>query len=270
MSNIGRSYSSLNQALNAGSNLVYRISCIVAKCLLNNVEMMKIIKMNNILRSIGYISLPSNFFDTFKIVKRYIYRKTRDALIFERNNKVIQGLLENGNKINLELGAGGRKMDGWTSIDFGKDSDIVMDLSSPLPFPDNTVTQIYASHLLEHFYYPDLMHLIYECYRVLKPGGILTVAVPNARIYLDAYQNPEKFDSNYYCRWKPGFHYNTKMDYVNYIAYMGGHHRYMFDEENLLLILSKPGFESVKIREFDPALDLEQRSYESIYAEATK
>jgi len=168
--------------------------------------------MSNILRRIAQNSLPSGFVHTFRDVKRYIYRKKGNAFISERNNKVIQGLLENGNKINLELGAGGRKMEGWTTIDFDKGSDIVMDLSSPLTFPDNSVTQIYASHLLEHFYYLDLLNLLSECYRILNPGGIFKVAVPNARIYLEAYFNPAEFDADYYCRWKPGFHYNTKMD----------------------------------------------------------
>lgn len=43
-----------------------------------------------------------------------------------------------------------------------------------------------------------------------------------------------------------------------------------FDEENLPLILPKAGFKDVKLREFDPTLDLQQRIYESIYAEGKK
>ena len=44
----------------------------------------------------------------------------------------------------------------------------------------------------------------------------------------------------------------------------------MFDEENLLVILSNAGFKSVTSREYDAGLDLEERRYETIYAEAIK
>jgi predicted SAM-dependent methyltransferase len=226
--------------------------------------------MNNIMKHIDYNMLPSTLIDALKDIKRYLYRKKRDALVIKRNKKVIQCLLQNGNTINLELGAGGRKMDGWTTIDFDKNSDIIMDLASPLPFPDNSVAQIYASHLLEHFYYPELLKLIYECYRILNPGGIFKVAVPNARIYLEAYFNPGEFDEERYCCYEPAFRYNSRIDYVNYMAYMGGHHKYLFDEENLPFILSKRGFNNVRLREFDPSLDLKERDYESIYAVALK
>ena len=57
---------------------------------------------------------------------------------------------------------------------------------------------------------------------------------------------------------------------LNYIAYMRGHHRYMFDEENLVNILKQCGFESPGLRSFDPLLDISSRDFESIYALATK
>jgi hypothetical protein len=51
---------------------------------------------------------------------------------------------------------------------------------------------------------------------------------------------------------------------------MDGHHNYMFDEENLLFILKSAGFRNVHVRQFNPDLDIKQRDYESIYAEAEK
>ena len=50
----------------------------------------------------------------------------------------------------------------------------------------------------------------------------------------------------------------------------GGFGKYMFDEENLIHILTSKGFRNVNQREFDPDIDLKERDYESIYAEATK
>lgn len=62
----------------------------------------------------------------------------------------------------------------------------------------------------------------------------------------------------------------SRIDYVNYIAYMDGHHKYMFDEQNLIVILENKGFRNVRLRNFDPSLDLKERDFESIYAEAQK
>jgi predicted SAM-dependent methyltransferase len=133
------------------------------------------------------------------------------------------------------------------------------------------VTQIYSSHLLEHLAYPSAMlSLLAECRRVLKLGGIFSVCVPNARIYIDAYLNPEKFDPDQYCVFKPAYHYSSPIDFINYMAYMGGHHLHLFDQENLLAVLTQVGFRKVIPRNFDPAIDLQEREFESIYAIAEK
>ena len=63
---------------------------------------------------------------------------------------------------------------------------------------------------------------------------------------------------------------DSKIDQLNYIAYLNGQHKYMFDDENLINILKKSGFEKVKLREFEKGLDLEERHFESIYAVAQK
>ena len=73
-----------------------------------------------------------------------------------------------------------------------------------------------------------------------------------------------------YCRHKPAYNYLSKIDYVNYMAYMAGQHRYMFDEENLLTIAKKVGFRAAALRDFDNMLDLEARDFQSLYIEANK
>lgn len=53
---------------------------------------------------------------------------------------------------------------------------VVGDLLSA-PFPDVTFDAIYAGELLEHTWEPSVM--IQECYRLLKPGGVLILDTPN-------------------------------------------------------------------------------------------
>jgi predicted SAM-dependent methyltransferase len=107
-----------------------------------------------------------------------------------------------------------------------------------------------------------------ECRRVLVSGGTFSICVPNARLYIEAYVKSDSMVENRF--FKPAYNNTTRIDYVNYTAYMGGDHRYMFDEENLLHILKSKAFRNAHLRSFDPSLDLKERDFESIYAEAEK
>jgi hypothetical protein len=101
-------------------------------------------------------------------------------------------------------------------------------------------------------------------------NGVFSVAVPNVRIYLDAYARPDGFAYKDYCVYDTGLSFRSKIDCVNYIAYMGGHQYFMFNDDNLLIILSEAGFREVRLRDFYPAMGVAARRYETIYAEGKK
>ena len=63
---------------------------------------------------------------------------------------------------------------------------------------------------------------------------------------------------------------NSAIDQLNYIAYLGGDHHYMFDEENIKNMIQKAGFKTVEFRDFDPNLDIHERDFESMYVLALK
>lgn len=68
----------------------------------------------------------------------------------------------------------------WINLDRSphKGVDTAADLEEGLPFKDESVDLLYASHVLEHIKaFPALMR---ECYRVLKPRGLLALKVPAA------------------------------------------------------------------------------------------
>lgn len=171
--------------------------------------------------------------------------------------------------MNLELGAF-EKRDGWITLDLHPDSDIRHDLLKPLPFGDNSVDQIYTSHLLEHFFFADIIKILKECYRVLVPNGVFSSAVPNMRPYIEAYFSPEKEFVPPHEIDKDHLHYFSRIDLINYMGSLNGLHKWMFDDENLPLIVKSVGFEEVKIREFKDGLDLLGRKDESIYVEGIK
>lgn len=83
----------------------------------------------------------------------------------------------------IELGSGDKdhqkKNDGeFIKIDI-KDygQDILWDIEENLPFPDNSASYIYASHFMEHL--EDFIGVVNECWRVLKPSGLLYIVVPH-------------------------------------------------------------------------------------------
>ena len=176
----------------------------------------------------------------------------------------------NAHSIWLELGSGPKKgSNGWTTIDlYG--ADIVHDLRAGIPFSSNSVDRIYTSHMLEHIPYRELLIFLNECYRVLKKGGELSVCVPNAGFYINAYSEKKYFKS-YSRGYQPAVvNTGSLIDQINYIAYMDQLHKYMFDEENLVNTLKKVAFTRVELRNFDGSIDLESRDFESIYAAAIK
>jgi len=81
----------------------------------------------------------------------------------------------------INMGCGWRNFGSdWIHID-GGDYDHV-DYKSIIhlkQFEDNTVDIIYASHVLQYFDRQQVLDILLEWRRILKPGGILRLAVPN-------------------------------------------------------------------------------------------
>jgi SAM-dependent methyltransferase len=93
----------------------------------------------------------------------------------------------------LHLGCGRTILEGWINLDLVPlpGVDVVADLETcdtqPLPFDDNSVDSIYASHLLEHIGRP--LPLMQELYRIAKPGATATFRLPYGSSD-DAYEDP--------------------------------------------------------------------------------
>lgn len=80
--------------------------------------------------------------------------------------------------IRLDLGAGQRCREGFTSVDIVPvEGGLKVDLFKwDWPFIDGEVDEVNCSHLVEHV--PDLCAFMNELGRVMKPGGIVTIRCP--------------------------------------------------------------------------------------------
>jgi predicted SAM-dependent methyltransferase len=81
----------------------------------------------------------------------------------------------------LNLGCGQHYHPDWHNLDFVSTGPGVVahNLLEGIPFEDAAFDIVYHSHVLEHFSKKDGQKFINECYRVLKPGGIIRIAVPD-------------------------------------------------------------------------------------------
>lgn len=201
---------------------------------------------------------------------RTIVKPLYQSLKYEQSKLNISRLIQKGKEIFLEVGAGNKKgQNGWLTLDVNRNCDLYWDLRKGIPFPDESISKIYSSHFLEHLSFEEGQQFLDECLRTLRQGGIFSISVPDAEIYIKGYLNGN-LDRSKFLEGEPNDKYTTKIDYINYIAYMGGHHKYMFDRENLLHILEAKGFKNVHLRDFDPELDPLERLATSIYAEGIK
>ena len=91
----------------------------------------------------------------------------------------------------LNVGCGNHFHPAWTNLDLISESlDVIAyDITTGLPFSDNSFDAVYHSHVLEHLHPNHGIELIRECLRVLKPGGIARIVVPDlekiAMLYLE-------------------------------------------------------------------------------------
>lgn len=91
----------------------------------------------------------------------------------------------------VNLGCGSRYHADWINIDIEPlgPGVIAHDLGRGIPLEDASCDVVYHSHVLEHIRRADAARFLVECHRVLKPGGIIRVVVPDlegiCRTYLE-------------------------------------------------------------------------------------
>src|SRR3989338_8827278 len=82
--------------------------------------------------------------------------------------------------LKINLGSSGFNKDGYVNVDVRTSvtPDIVHNLNTfPYPFPDNSADVIELTHVLEHLEKP--FKVMAELHRILKPTGLLYIAVPH-------------------------------------------------------------------------------------------
>lgn len=95
--------------------------------------------------------------------------------------------------IGLNLGSGKDwAYESWLGID--EVNGEVLTKNSVFPFSDDSISFIYSSHFFEHVSDETALNLLKESFRVLKPGGVFRMVVPDFALFLKKYREND-------CEW---------------------------------------------------------------------
>ena len=140
-----------------------------------------------------------------------------------------------------------------------------MDITRPFRCPDQCVDGIFTQHTLEHVTPRQVLAILRECRRVLKPGACLRVVVPNAERYALAVAGLATVP-------RQGQSCALPIEALRTVAQDHGH-RSLWSPELMRRYMCAAGFSDVRVESFghgrDPRLliDKESRREESLYVE---
>lgn len=79
----------------------------------------------------------------------------------------------------LNLGGGSALSERWLTADITPRSDVFIDVTRPLPLPDDSIDVVYSEEVIEHLDRQTGQHMLRECFRILKPGGMIRITTPS-------------------------------------------------------------------------------------------
>ena len=135
--------------------------------------------------------------------------------------------------IKLNVGSGGVELPGFRPIDRALGQE-----AYPLHYPTNSVAHIRASHILEHFGFQEVPKVLKEWVRVLRPGGVIEIAVPDFRKAIDIGAGGDPLWANYIM--------GGQIDENDY-------HKSLFDEQILTAFMERAGLVDIESWDGDKA-----------------
>lgn len=202
----------------------------------------------------------------FRPPARTIATRVVRPLSLRRLAALVNELRSAGQEVLLHLGCGPRPKAGYINIDLvGARIDVALDLARGLPLPDGSVDGVFHEHVLEHLPTRVGYGFLRECRRVLRPGGVLRVVVPDAGACIDSYSGKI---SSAWADSEP-----VKIMAIEKLFYEHQHVA-MYDEEKLTALMRVAGFREVARRDYgesalSPVPDTEKRRGGSLYVEGT-
>jgi SAM-dependent methyltransferase len=177
------------------------------------------------------------------------------------------GVDEGARDLKLHIGCGPCVLPGWINLDVHP-APLATNVLWGLPFADGSVRLVFLSHLLEHMFYPnDVMPFLGEILRVLEPGGVVRIVVPDIAQCIEAYQRDDAlFFAQRREHWGAGDGQTTRLE--DFLAYAGAGpdpawlfqaHKFGYDFATLRRALERAGFGDIERSGFNASAHPELR-----------
>jgi predicted SAM-dependent methyltransferase len=134
---------------------------------------------------------------------------------------------------NVNLGGGSNCIPDCLTVDTDPRADAYVDITAPLPFPDSSIDGIFCEEAIEHVDKGSAFSLLAECFRTLKPGGVIRVTTPD----LDYFIRRALED-------KPG------ADSEINDAFLSHGHRHLYTRNALGNAISEAGFTGIRFSSY--------------------
>ena len=193
--------------------------------------------------------------DYLRVIKKYGIMKDE----FTHYGENLTSILSDMPIKALHLGCGGNILKGWLNTDLHTHGPVsYLDASEPFPLEKNTLDYIFSEHMFEHLSYESGVSMLKECYRTLKPGGVLRLTMPRLDFLIKLYNEPYKEIHQQYALWSlQQFSPRMYADFIqkhedlpmalviNNFMHLWGH-QMIYDYSSLHRMLENAGFNNIK------------------------
>jgi hypothetical protein len=175
------------------------------------------------------------------------------------------GVDAHSRELKLHIGCGPCLLPGWINIDIHP-APLATNVLWGLPFADGSARYVFLSHLLEHLFYPNDVHpFLVDLRRVLAPGGVVRIVVPDIAQCIAAYENDDaEFFAQRRQHWGAGDGQTTHLE--DFLAYAGAGpdpawlfqaHKFGYDFATLQRALERAGFVDIERSHFNGSRHIE-------------
>jgi SAM-dependent methyltransferase len=170
--------------------------------------------------------------------------------------------------LKLNVGCGDHPLPGWVNTDLNPCHPSItrLDATQPFVFPDGYFDYVFSEHMIEHVPYAGARVMLYECRRVLRPGGKIRISTPDLN-FLVGLCNPPHFpiEASYIvwaCReFNPGSPARATVVLNNFVRNWG--HQFIFDPTTLIDLMAEAGFSTFSHHRIHESADPELANLEN-------
>ena len=131
--------------------------------------------LKSMLKSAGWYQPASNAW--MRLEPRLI-AVTRSLL--RTNQRLTDAYLAGTTEPKLHIGCGANHLEGWLNTELCPHGrEIFLDATRPFPLPSGAFAFVYSEHMIEHIPHVHARVMVQECFRILRPGGVIRLVTPN-------------------------------------------------------------------------------------------